>query len=130
MVAATREVLLGIRGVDGERIVADVVVSDEHTDEGLGGELHLSLVPDLGYYWQSGVGPAGAPVVDPSTASPGGWHGNRVVGNEGMQGFAVLGGEHFADGVVIDVARSTDLTPTAAAVGIPPAAHWTGEVLA
>jgi len=47
-----------------------------------------------------------------------------------MQGFAVLGGDQFADGVTIERARSLDLNPTtAAAVGIHPAKHWRGNVL-
>lgn len=133
VIARVRRALLRVRGVDGERIVERVVRSKRFRKEGVGGrhggELHIVLLPNRGYYWASDLGPVGAPVVEANT-SGGGWHGNRVVGNSSMQGFAVLGGDQFADGVVIRRASSIDLTPTAAAaVGIPPAEHWRGHVL-
>ena len=134
VVAEARRALLGIRGLHGERVVKRVVESNRYEREGLGGphggELHLQTFPGRGYYPSSELGPAGEPVVDRNTGGYGGWHGNRVVGNESMKGFAVLGGDQFADGVQITRARSIDLTPTgAAAVGLTPADHWRGRVL-
>ena len=129
-----REALLGIRGFHGERIVKRVVRSERYNGEGLGGphggELHLQTFPNMGYYPSGELGPAGAPPVDRVTGGYSGWHGNRVRDNRSMQGFAVLGGDQFADGVTIERARSIDLNPTAAAaVGIHPAKHWRGNVL-
>jgi len=134
VVAAARRVLRSIRGFDGERIVKRVVYSKNYRREGLGGphggELHLVLFPTRGYYWAGDLGAEGEPLVDENTGGYTGWHGNRVRRNELMKGFAVLGGDQFADGVVIPQARSIDLTPTAAAaVGIQPADHWRGRVL-
>jgi len=133
VIGQVRQALLRVRGVDGERVVKRVVRSKRFRREGVGGphggELHIVLYPNRGYYWASDLAPAGAPVIEANT-SGGGWHGNRVVGNPSMQGFAVLGGDQFADGVVIRRARSIDLTPTAAAaVSITPAEHWRGRVL-
>jgi len=133
VIGQVRQALLRVRGVDGERVVKRVVRSKRFRREGVGGphggELHIVLCPNRGYYWASDLAPAGAPVIEANT-SGGGWHGNRVVGNPSMQGFAVLGGDQFADGVVIRRARSIDLTPTAAAaVSITPAEHWRGRVL-
>jgi len=129
-----RRALLGIRGLNGERIVKQVVQSDLYKRGGLGGphggQLHLRTFPNRGYYWSSELGPAGAPLVDRNTGGYSGWHGNRVRGNRSMKGFAVLAGHQFADGVTIARARSVDLTPTAAAaVAIPAASHWSGRVL-
>ena len=132
VVQATRSALLDIRGAEGEPIVRRVLQSSRYRHEGLGGrhggELHMSLFPGSGYYWAADLGPENTPLVEDSDG--GGWHGNRVVGNPQMQGFAVLGGDQFVDGHTLGRARSIDLTPTAAAaVGIPPADHWRGRVL-
>ncbi|MDQ3766156.1 MAG: hypothetical protein M3346_02275, partial [Actinomycetota bacterium] len=134
VVAQARNALRGIHGLNGERIVKRIVRSKRYIREGLGGphggELHLQTFPNRGYYWSSELGPAGEPLVDDVTGGYSGWHGNRVRGNETMQGFAVLAGDQFADGVTIESSRSIDLTPTAAAAaGIPPAEHWRGRVL-
>ncbi|CAN5790121.1 hypothetical protein BH20ACT7_BH20ACT7_08900 [soil metagenome] len=95
VIGQVRQALLRVRGVDGERVVKRVVRSKRFRREGVGGphggELHIVLYPNRGYYWASDLGPAGAPVIEANT-SGGGWHGNRVVGNPSMQGFAVLGG--------------------------------------
>ena len=118
----------------GERIVAAVHRASTMEGEGLGGrhgaDLYLEIIQRSGYYFGSSrVG--GTAIVEDGERLAAGFHGSRPSNNELQQGFAVLGGTNFADGVVVDRARSIDLTPTAAyAVGIRAAAHWIGTVYA
>lgn len=110
-----------------EQMITTVYRAGEYEAEGLGGrhgaDLYIGLT--YGYYWNAGF--SDGPVGEAAPAFTTGIHGVRPTGNDAMLGFGILGGANFVDGVVAAEARSIDFTPTAAlAVGIEPAAHWTG----
>ena len=113
----------------GERVITRVSRADAQAENGLGGphgaDLYLDLAP--GYYWSSDA--EDGPVVGASEPFTTGVHGLPTVGSADMLGYAVLGGDGFADGTVAERARSTVLTPTAMrAVGLEPPADATGTV--
>lgn len=130
VVEGVREALLGARDpATGEQVITAVYRADEQRENGLGGphgaDLYLELAP--GYYWSSDA--ETGPVVEASEPFNTGIHGVPTVENDTMRGYAVLGGDGFADGVVTQSARSTVLTPTAMrAVGLEPPADATGSV--
>ncbi|MBX3065503.1 MAG: alkaline phosphatase family protein, partial [Anaerolineae bacterium] len=108
-------------------VISNVYRSEDFVDEGLGGANNADLYLELayGYYWQPNRNAGRIAEAAPSFLS--GVHGFRPSSTPSLQGFAVLGGANFADGVSVATANSTDLTPTAAlTIGIPPADHWTG----
>ena len=129
VVQQVREALLGARDPEtGERVITEVYRADEQRENGLGGphgaDLYLELAP--GYYWSSDA--EAGPVVEASEPFTTGIHGLPPFNNDAMQGYAVLGGDGFVDGVVAESARSTVLTPTAMrAVGLEPPADATGQ---
>ena len=113
----------------GEPVITEVYRADAQTENGLGGphgaDLYLELAP--GYYWSSDA--EAGPVVETSEPFTTGIHGVPPIDNNAMQGYAVLAGDGFKDGVVAERARSTVLTPTAMrAVGLEPPADATGSV--
>lgn len=129
-VARVREVLLGARDPEtSEPIITAVYRADAQAENGLGGphgaDLYLELAP--GYYWSSDA--EAGPIVEASEPFTTGVHGLPTLGNDALLGYAVLGGDGFADGVVAERARSTVLTPTAMrSVGLEPPADATGGV--
>ena len=129
VVEQVREALLGARDPEtGERVITAVYRADEQRENGLGGphgaDLYLELAP--GYYWSSDA--ESGPIVEASEPFTTGIHGVPPINNDAMLGYAVLGGDGFADGVVAERARSTVLTPTAMrAVGLEPPADATGQ---
>lgn len=127
VVQQVTDVLLAATDTDGTPLVEAIYRSEELAEEGLGGPqgAQLYIEPTRGYYWDANSGDGD--IVTDAAPFRTGVHGIRPSINPEMQGFAVLGGSNFANGMVVEQARSTDLTPTAAlAVGIEPAAHWTG----
>lgn len=130
VIRRVRDVLLNARDPEtGERVITRVYRADAQTRNGLGGphgaDLYLDLAP--GYYWSSDA--EDGPVVGASEPFTTGVHGLPTVGSADMLGYAVLGGDGFADGTVAERARSTVLTPTAMrAVGLEPPADATGTV--
>ncbi len=114
----------------GDQLITAVYRADEMDEEGLGGRHGADLYIEIpnGYYWNAdarGVEPIAA--ANPNEGA--GVHGPHPLAQDQMLGFAVMGGTQIADGVVVDQARSIDLTPTVArAVGLEAAAHWTGTV--
>lgn len=103
--------------------------ADENAEYGLGGphgaDLYLELAP--GYYLSSEAGTG--PLAEAASPMLTGVHGRPPFNDALMQGFAVLGGDGFADGGVVERAMTTDLAPTAAAaVGLEPPADATGQV--
>ncbi len=130
VIERVREALLSARDPETDKpVITAVHRADEQAENGLGGphgaDLYLELAP--GYYWSSDA--ESGPVVEASEPFTTGIHGVPPVGNDAMQGYAVLGGDGFADGVVAKSARSTVLTPTAMqAVGLEPPADATGSV--
>lgn len=129
-VARVRGALLGARDPEtGSPVIIEVHRADAQAENGLGGphgaDLYLELAP--GYYWSSDAN--AGPAVEASEPFTTGVHGLPTLGNDALLGYAVLGGDGFADGVVAERARSTVLTPTAMrAVGLEPPADATGGV--
>lgn len=129
-VQQVRRALLAARDPEtGERVVTRVYRADVQAENGLGGphgaDLYLDLAP--GYYWSSDTDSGlNVEASEPFTT---GVHGLPTVSGDAMLGYAVLGGDGFADGVVVEKARSTVLTPTALrAVGLGPPTDATGSV--
>lgn len=127
-VRRVRDALLNARDPEtGEQVVTRVYRADAQAENGLGGphgaDLYLDLAP--GYYWSSDTD--AGPVAEASEPFTTGVHGLPTVGDNAILGYAVLGGDGFADGVVVRRARSTVLTPTAMrAVGLEPPTDATG----
>lgn len=130
VVEQVRAAFLGARDPEsGEPVITKVYSADGQTENGLGGphgaDLYLELAP--GYYWNSDA--ESGPIVDALEPFTTGIHGVPTLDNDTILGYAVLGGDGFADGVVTEEARSIALTPTALrAVGLEPPADATGAV--